>query len=51
MIATLAFIEDAGFVYGGYALTFATVGFLAWRVVTSGRRLGKHVSDDEKYWT
>ena len=47
----LALIEDAGFIYGGYALTFATVGFFAWRTLTQGRKLGKHVPDDEKYWT
>lgn len=47
----IAFIEDAGFIYGGYAITFATVGFFAWRVISSGRRLGKQVADDDKYWT
>ena len=47
----IAFIEDAGFIYGGYILTFLTVGVFAWRVVSSGKRLGKHVPDDEKYWT
>lgn len=47
----ISFIEDAGFIYGGYAVTFATVGFFAWRVVTAGRRLGKQVPDDDKYWT
>lgn len=47
----IAFIDDAGFIYGGYAVTFVTVGFFAWRVVTSGRRLGKQIPDDDKYWT
>lgn len=47
----IGFIEDAGFIYGGYAITFLTVGVFAWRVVTSGKRLGKHVADDDKYWT
>lgn len=47
----IGFIDDAGFIYGGYVLTFATIGLYAWRVVTSGRRLGKQVRDDEKYWT
>ena len=47
----IALIEDAGFIIGGYALTFAAVGAFAWRVVTSGRRLGRLVPDDEKFWT
>jgi hypothetical protein len=52
MIAALTgFIDDAGFVYGGYALTFAAVGLFTWRVVSSGRKLGKQLPDDEKYWT
>ena len=51
MIAVLAFIDDAGFIYGGYAITFATIGAFAWRVVIAGKRLGKQVADDDKYWT
>lgn len=52
MTATIvAFIDDAGFIYGGYAITFAVVGAFAWRVVSNGKRLGKHVPDDDKYWT
>ncbi len=47
----LAFFDDAGFILGGYVLTFATVGLFAWRVTASGRKLGKHVPDDDKYWT
>lgn len=47
----IALIDDAGFIYGGYVITFLTVGFFAWRVVTSGRRLGKQIPDDDKYWT
>jgi len=43
-------MEDAGFIIGGYVLTFLTVGFMAWRVLRTGRRLGKQVPDDEKYW-
>ncbi len=47
----LAFFDDAGFVIGGYVLTFAVTGIYAWRVVRSGRKLAENVPDDEKYWT
>lgn len=43
-------MDDAGFIIGSYVLTFATVTFLAWRYVRSGRRLGEQVPDEEKYW-
>jgi len=43
-------MEDAGFILGGYALTFSVVALMAWRVVRSGRRLAKRVPDEEKYW-
>jgi hypothetical protein len=43
-------MEDAGFILGGYALTFSVVGLIAWRVVRAGRRLAKQVPDAEKYW-
>jgi hypothetical protein len=47
----IAFFDDAGFILGSYLLTFATVGVFAWRLLASGKRLGKQVPDDEKYWT
>jgi hypothetical protein len=47
----IAFFDDAGFVLGGYGLTFAMVAAFVWRLITSGRRLGKQVPDDQKYWT
>ena len=47
----IAFFDDAGFILGGYVATFATIGVFAWRMITSGRRLGKQIPDDEKYWT
>ncbi|MEL6893896.1 MAG: hypothetical protein AAFP84_20055 [Actinomycetota bacterium] len=47
----IAFFDDAGFILGGYAITFAAVAGLAWRVVRQGKTLGQHVPDDEKYWT
>jgi hypothetical protein len=43
-------MEDAGFIIGSYALTFVTVGLLAWRYVRGGRKLADHVPDEEKYW-
>ncbi|MEM9745914.1 MAG: hypothetical protein AAF945_04400 [Actinomycetota bacterium] len=48
---TVAFIDDAGFIFSGYAITFLAVGVLAWRVVRSGRSLAKQIPDDEKHWT
>ena len=44
-------MEDAGFILGSYALTFVTVGLVAWRFVRRGRRLADQVPDSEKYWT
>ncbi len=46
----IAVMEDAGFIIGSYALTFAVVGVLAWRYVSSGRKLAEKVPDEEKYW-
>lgn len=47
----IAFFEDAGFIVGSYVITFGAVAVLAWRLVATGRKLGKHVPDDDKYWT
>jgi hypothetical protein len=47
----VALMEDAGFILGGYALTFGVVILMAWRVLRSGRRLGRRVADQDKYWT
>jgi hypothetical protein len=44
-------MEDAGFILGGYALTFGVVVLMAWRVVRAGRRLGARIPDEDKYWT
>ena len=44
-------MEHAGFILGGYALTFTVVASVAWRVVHAGRRHGAHLPDDDKYWT
>jgi hypothetical protein len=43
-------MEDAGFIFGSYLLTFAAVGLVAWQYVRSGRRLARRVPDEEKYW-
>ncbi len=47
----IAFFEDAGFIVTSYVVTFAAIGAIAWRLVRTGRKLGKQVPDDEKYWT
>ena len=44
-------MEDAGFVFGSYVVTFVVVGALAWRIVRRGRQLGPRVDDADKYWT
>jgi hypothetical protein len=46
----IAFIDDAGFIIGSYVLTFVAIGGLAWRYVSSGRKLAQKVPDEEKYW-
>ena len=43
-------MEDAGFILGGYVLTFGVVSLMAWRVLRSGRKLAQRVPDEEKYW-
>ncbi len=43
-------MEDAGFILGGYMLTFGVVALMAWRVLRSGRKLADQVPDEEKYW-
>ena len=43
-------MEDAGFIIGGYVLTFVTVSFTAWTVLNAGTRLGKSVPPEDKYW-
>jgi hypothetical protein len=43
-------MDDAGFIIGGYVLTFATVALMAWRYVRAGRRLGEQVPDEDKTW-
>ena len=47
----IALIENSGYIYGSYALTFAVVGTFAWRAIRHGRRLGDEIDDAEKYWT
>lgn len=44
-------MDDAGFILGSYAITFAVVGAFTWRVLRSGRRLANRVDDRHKYWT
>lgn len=43
-------MEDAGFIIGGYVLTFVTVSLMSWRVLRAGKRLGKQVPDADKPW-
>lgn len=52
-VATVAMIamENAGYIFGSYALTFSVVGGFAWRAIRQGRRLGDEIEDADKYWT
>lgn len=43
-------MEDAGFILGSYALTFAAVALFAWRTLRSGRKLADQIPDADKYW-
>lgn len=43
-------MEDAGFILGGYVLTFGVVALMAWRGLRSGRKLADQVPNEEKYW-
>ncbi|MEO6652065.1 MAG: hypothetical protein ABIP17_05345 [Ilumatobacteraceae bacterium] len=51
--ATIAVIamDNAGYIYGSYALTLGVVGGFAWRAIRQGRRLGHEIDDEDKYWT
>lgn len=44
-------MDDAGFIFGSYAVTFAVVGGLAWAFVRRGKALSRSVDDRDKYWT
>jgi hypothetical protein len=44
-------MDDAGFILGSYALTFAAVALFSWRVLRTGRKLADQIDDDHKYWT
>jgi hypothetical protein len=46
-----ALIDNAGYIYGAYAITFAVVGSFAWRAIRHGHRLGDEIDDADKYWT
>jgi heme exporter protein CcmD len=50
MIAVLAVMEHAGYVFGSYAVVFAAVGAFAWRMMRRGRQLSGQVDDAQKYW-
>jgi transcription antitermination factor NusG len=43
-------MEDFGFVFGGYVVTFVSVAAYAWHVIRRARRVAGQVPDDEKPW-
>ena len=44
-------MEDSGFILSSYAITVVVVAAFVWRTIVAGRRLGRRVPDDDKYWT
>jgi hypothetical protein len=50
MLGILA-LQDAGYIIGAYAITFAAIGTFTWRVLSSGRKLADQIDDTDKYWT
>ena len=46
----VALIDNAGFIYGSYAITFAAVGLVTWRFLRQARHLADQVDDADKYW-
>jgi heme exporter protein CcmD len=50
-VTALLAMDDAGFIIGSYAVTFAAVGVFAWRMLRQARRLADRIEDDQKYWT
>ena len=51
MSGALIAMQDAGFILGSYALTFAAIGAFTWRVLRRARGLAGRVDDRDKYWT
>lgn len=52
-MSSLALIamDNAGYIFGSYAVTLGAVGAFAWRAIRQGRQLGAQVDDADKYWT
>ena len=51
MIGGIVAMEDAGYIFGSYGVTFAVIAGFTWRVLRSGRRLADRIDDHDKYWT
>ena len=50
-MTTVIAMGDAGFILGAYAATVVVIGSFALWVLRAGRRSGRLVDDEEKYWT
>lgn len=44
-------MDDAGFIIGSYAITFAAIAAFAWTTIRRGRKLAQQVPPEEQYWT
>ncbi len=44
-------MNDAGFIFGSYAVTFGAIALFALATIRRGRTLSAQVPDEEKYWT
>jgi hypothetical protein len=51
MISAIVAMDNAGYIIGSYALTFAAIGAFAARMLRKNRQLADQVGDDHKYWT
>ena len=50
-MTTVIAMRDAGFILGAYAATVVVIGSFALWVLRAGRRSGRLIDDEEKYWT
>ena len=44
-------MEDAGFIFGAYAITFGGIAVYALAMLRRARRLAPQVPDEDKPWT
>lgn len=50
MVATLI-RTNLGTILSAYVIVFGSFALLAWRIVTKGKRLARHVPPEDRPWT